>query len=102
MDKANDRPPLGNGRIVLITREHGKRISDASSTLNQPAIGGNEVKMNQYPEDYSKRWQVLLAVMTGGFMVSVNGSVVNLILPTLVKALMTDFTRVQMENTLKV
>ena len=58
--------------------------------------------MNQYPEDYSKRWQVLLAVMTGGFMVSVDGSVVNLILSTLVKALMTDFTRVQMEKTLKV
>ncbi|MGD9823143.1 MFS transporter [Desulfobacter sp.] len=51
--------------------------------------------MNQYSEDYLKRWQVLCAVMTGGFMVSVDGSVVNLILPTVVKALMTDFTRVQ-------
>ena len=57
--------------------------------------GGNEVKMNQYSEDYSKKWQVLYAVMAGGFMVSVDGSVVNLILPTLVKALNTDFTRVQ-------
>jgi EmrB/QacA subfamily drug resistance transporter len=51
--------------------------------------------MNSHSEVYSKKWQILCAVMTGGFMVSVDGSVVNLILPTLVKSLTTDFARVQ-------
>ncbi|PID74328.1 MAG: hypothetical protein CSB32_01285 [Desulfobacterales bacterium] len=45
--------------------------------------------------DFSQKWMVLFAVMTGGFMVSVDGSVVNLILPTLVTDLHTSFTVVQ-------
>lgn len=42
--------------------------------------------------DYSKKWMVLFAVVAGGFMVSIDGSVANLILPTLVAGLKTSFT----------
>ncbi len=45
--------------------------------------------------NYSNKWMVLFAVMTGGFMVSVDGSVVNLILPTLIADLQTSFSVVQ-------
>ncbi len=45
--------------------------------------------------DFSNKWMVLFAVIIGGFMVSVDGSVVNLILPTLVSGLQTTFPVVQ-------
>ncbi len=45
--------------------------------------------------DFSNKWMVLFAVMIGGFMVSVDGSAVNLILPTLIADLHTSFAIVQ-------
>lgn len=51
--------------------------------------------MDHENQGFARKWQILCAVMTGGFMVSVDGSIVNLILPTLVRDLSTDFTMVQ-------
>lgn len=44
---------------------------------------------------FPQKWMALSAVMTGGFMFSVDSSVMNLILPTLVDDLKTDFTMAQ-------
>ena len=56
---------------------------------------GTHVESNGFAQVFSQKWLVLYAVMAGGFMVSVDGSAVNLVLPTLVKALNTDFAMVQ-------
>ncbi len=44
---------------------------------------------------FSKRWHVLCAAMVGAFMIAVDASTVNLILPTLVNDLKTSFAMVQ-------
>ncbi len=51
--------------------------------------------MENQKKDYSLKWFILYSVMLGGFMVSVDGSIVNLILPTLVEDLNTEFAIVQ-------
>jgi len=53
------------------------------------------LKMKDENRDFSLKWRILCAVMIGGFMASVDSSIVNLILPTLVKDLNTDFSIVQ-------
>jgi EmrB/QacA subfamily drug resistance transporter len=45
--------------------------------------------------DYNKKWQVFLAVAMGIFLATVDGSIVNIILPTLVKTFKTDFAIIQ-------
>jgi len=44
---------------------------------------------------YSKKWNVLLAVSMGTFLATIDGSIVNISLPTLVTSLSTDFALVQ-------
>lgn len=51
--------------------------------------------MEKGNQDFSLKWHILCAVMTGGFISSVDSSIVNLILPTLVKDLNTDFSLIQ-------
>ncbi len=45
--------------------------------------------------DYSQKWHVLLAVGMGVFLATIDGSIVNISLPTLVGAFQTDFALVQ-------
>ncbi len=45
--------------------------------------------------DYSKKWYVLLAVSMGIFLATIDGSIVNISLPTLVSYFETDFALVQ-------
>ncbi|MBT3337985.1 MAG: MFS transporter [Anaerolineae bacterium] len=45
--------------------------------------------------DYSKKWLVLSAVSMGIFLATIDGSIVNISLPTLVHAFKTDFALVQ-------
>ena len=45
--------------------------------------------------DYSRKWQVLAAVGSGVFLATVDGSIINVSLPTLVQALNTQFATVQ-------
>ncbi len=45
--------------------------------------------------DYSRKWYVLLAVSMGVFLATIDGSIVNISLPTLVSSLQTDFALVQ-------
>ena len=51
--------------------------------------------MQNQKEEFANKWQVLCAVMCGGFMASVDGSVVNLILPTLVESFNSGFSIIQ-------
>ena len=51
--------------------------------------------MENRKKDYSLKWFILCSVMLGGFMASVDGSIVNLILPTLVRDLNAEFAIVQ-------
>jgi EmrB/QacA subfamily drug resistance transporter len=45
--------------------------------------------------DYSRKWYVMAAVAMGIFLASIDGSIVNVALPTLVKEFRTDFAIVQ-------
>lgn len=51
--------------------------------------------METQENEFSHKWEILLAVMSGGFMASVDGSVVNLILPTLVNYFNSGFSNIQ-------
>lgn len=45
--------------------------------------------------DYSRKWYVMAAVAMGIFLATIDGSIVNVALPTLVEALDTDFPTIQ-------
>lgn len=45
--------------------------------------------------DYSRKWHTMAAVSTGVFLATVDGSIINVSLPTLVRALNTEFSVVQ-------
>lgn len=45
--------------------------------------------------DYDRKWHVMTAVGTGVFLATVDGSIINVSLPTLVRALHTEFSVVQ-------
>ncbi len=47
------------------------------------------------PPDYSRKWFVLAAVGMGIFLTTIDGTIVNVALPTLVRELNTDFATVQ-------
>lgn len=51
--------------------------------------------MKNQKKEFANKWQILCAVMSGGFMASVDGSVVNLILPTLVEFFDSGFSIIQ-------
>jgi EmrB/QacA subfamily drug resistance transporter len=51
--------------------------------------------MEQQPIDYSRKWYVMAAVAMGIFLATIDGSIVNIALPTLVRELHTDFAIVQ-------
>ena len=47
------------------------------------------------PEDYRLKWYVMAAVAMGIFLATIDGSIVNIALPTLVNELHTDFSTIQ-------
>jgi len=51
--------------------------------------------MQQQAVDYSRKWYVMAAVAMSIFLGTIDGSIVNIALPTLVKELNTDFATVQ-------
>ena len=51
--------------------------------------------MTQSPIDYSRKWYVMIAVSLGVFLATIDGSIVNVALPTLVRELQTEFALVQ-------
>ena len=51
--------------------------------------------MNNEPIDYSRKWYVMTAVSLGIFLATIDGSIVNVALPTLTRELHTDFATVQ-------
>jgi EmrB/QacA subfamily drug resistance transporter len=51
--------------------------------------------MNHPPIDYSRKWYVMIAVSLGVFLATIDGSIVNVALPTLVRELQTEFAIVQ-------
>ncbi|MEJ2757292.1 MAG: hypothetical protein P8046_02315, partial [Anaerolineales bacterium] len=59
------------------------------------AIFGHQVKMNITEIDYSRKWTVMAAVSMGTLLATIDGSIVNVALPSLVRELGTDFSTVQ-------
>jgi len=51
--------------------------------------------MQQESIDYSRKWYVMAAVAMGVFLATIDGSIVNVALPTLVRAFQTEFAVVQ-------
>jgi EmrB/QacA subfamily drug resistance transporter len=51
--------------------------------------------MQQQTMDYSRKWYVMAAVAMGVFLATIDGSIVNVALPTLVRSLNTEFAVVQ-------
>lgn len=51
--------------------------------------------MEQQSVDYSRKWYVMAAVAMGVFLATIDGSIVNVALPTLVRAFDTEFAIVQ-------
>jgi EmrB/QacA subfamily drug resistance transporter len=51
--------------------------------------------MEQQPIDYGRKWYVMAAVAMGIFLATIDGSIVNIALPTLVRELDTEFAVVQ-------
>jgi EmrB/QacA subfamily drug resistance transporter len=56
-----------------------------------PGIGA----INNPAPDYSRKWYIMLAVAMGIFLATIDGSIVNVALPTLTEGLNTDFSTVQ-------
>jgi EmrB/QacA subfamily drug resistance transporter len=54
-----------------------------------------EDKMQEEPVDYSRKWYVMAAVAMGVFLATIDGSIVNVALPTLIDAFGTSFAIVQ-------
>ena len=63
-------------------------MSDASSQTPVDRQGSGEV-------DFSRKWYVMAAVAMGVFLATIDGSIVNIALPTLVDSLNTNFAVVQ-------
>ena len=53
------------------------------------------IAMNNEPIDYSRKWYVMTAVSLGIFLATIDGSIVNVALPTLTRELHTNFATVQ-------
>ncbi len=51
--------------------------------------------MTTIPTDYSRKWLVMTAVAAGILMTTIDGNIVNVALPTLVRNLQTDFATIQ-------
>lgn len=51
--------------------------------------------MREQKVDYSRKWYVMAAVALSTFLATIDGSIVNVALPTLVSDLNTDFATVQ-------
>jgi len=51
--------------------------------------------MQQQPVEYSRKWYVMAAVAMGIFLATIDGSIVNVALPTLVRSFDTEFAVVQ-------
>ena len=51
--------------------------------------------LNQDPVDYRRKWLILASVAMGVFLATIDGSIVNIALPSLVAELHTDFATVQ-------
>ncbi|MDH5422813.1 MAG: MFS transporter, partial [Acidimicrobiia bacterium] len=51
--------------------------------------------MNEYPVDYSRKWFVMWAVSMGVFLATIDGSIVNIALPTLQEEFGAPFSSVQ-------
>ncbi len=51
--------------------------------------------MDAHEVDYGRKWYVMAAVGMGVFLATIDGSIVNVALPTLVRQLDTDFPTVQ-------
>lgn len=51
--------------------------------------------MKEHSSDYSRKWYVMAAVAMGVFLATIDGSIVNIALPTLVRGLQTEFAVVQ-------
>lgn len=66
----------------------GNRVS----SVNQLCRG---YVMQQAPPDYSRKWYAMAVVAMGIFLATIDGSIVNVALPTLVEALHTEFAMVQ-------
>ena len=69
---------------------------------NQPVLGQggsgelfSDRRMTVQTIDYSRKWYVMAAVSTGTLLATIDGSIVNVALPTLVRELQTDFATVQ-------
>lgn len=74
----------------------GARASKKRTHKNFPAPHKKQVaSMNNEPIDYSRKWYVMTAVSLGIFLATIDGSIVNVALPTLVRELHTDFATVQ-------
>ena len=58
------------------------------TTPDMAALPADEV-------DYSKKWHVMSAIAMGIFLATIDGSIVNVALPTLTTELNTDFATVQ-------
>lgn len=61
----------------------------------QGANGAPDAHASHPPVDYSRKWFVMLAVGLGIFLGTIDGSIVNIALPTLVEELNTTFAVVQ-------
>ena len=51
--------------------------------------------MQQQSVDHSRKWYVMAAVSMGVFLATIDGSIVNVALPTLVRTFETEFAIVQ-------
>jgi EmrB/QacA subfamily drug resistance transporter len=57
--------------------------------------GASKISMQEQPGDYSRKWYVMAAVAMGIFLATIDGSIVNVALPTLVRSFDTEFAVVQ-------
>jgi len=62
---------------------------------NRGPVETKESETSQQHIDYSRKWYVMTAVGAGVFLATVDGSIINVSLPTLVRALHTEFAVVQ-------
>ena len=62
--------------------------------MHAPCLNPENIHTNE-PVDFSRKWHAMAAVGAGVFLATVDSSIINVSLPTLVRALDTDFAVVQ-------
>ncbi|MCP3891610.1 MAG: DHA2 family efflux MFS transporter permease subunit [Desulfobulbaceae bacterium] len=88
-----------NSELEIQRQKIATQANDLSHQNSELEMQKQQMKTESSPQssdvDYSRKWHTMAAVGTGVFLATVDGSIINVSLPTLVRSLNTEFAVVQ-------